>query len=346
MIEPSACGTEGPRGGRVWCLGGVDLDLRIPFFEALRAVGFQVEAVGSGDPVPFANARIPFYPYELSRGLAPYSDARALVQLIRLAKHHRPRIFHGFDMKPSLLAPLTVAVVREGHAVRTVNGLGRLVAGNGVASTYRAAYCALQKLVSPWTAMTVFQNNHDRQYFERRGLVRNGATSLIRGSGVDTDAIDRALADREAVGALRQSLGLGDRLVVTCVSRLTRLKGIPVLLEAAARIARHREDVIFLIVGSGDGEGNEGVPLADVEAHAPYVRALGARSDVPTILAVSDIFVLPTQYGEGIPRSLLEAGAAGLAIVTTCVPGCSDVVRDEWNGLLAEPGNSVAWRFE
>ena len=84
------------------------------------------------------------------------------------------------------------------------------------------------------------------------------------------------------------------------------------------------------------------VSQSEVERHAPFVRALGQRTDVPSLLALTDVFVLPTQYREGIPRVLLEAGAAGCAMVTTKMPGCSEVVRDGWNGLLVEPGNAAA----
>jgi glycosyltransferase involved in cell wall biosynthesis len=329
------------RTERIWCLGAEDLDLRIPFFKALCAFGFHVEAVGTGDPSPFDAAGIPFHSYELTRTLAPWSDSCALLKLVQLARRHRPQILHGFDTKPSLLAPLTVALVREGRAVRTINGLGRIFgSSSGASSSLRLAYCGMQKLVAPFTAMTVFQNNHDCEYFERHGLVGNGGATIIRGSGVDIDAINSVLANREAVDALRQKLDLGNKLVVTCVSRLTRQKGIPVLLQAAARIARYRNGVVFLVVGSNEGEGTQAVPPIDIERHAPYVRALGARRDVPAILAISHVFVLPTQYAEGIPRSLLEAGAAGLPLVTTRVPGCSDIVRDKWNGVLVEPGDA------
>ena len=300
-----------------------------------------MEAVGSGDPAPFEASGIPFHAYELTRPMAPGSDGRALLRLVQLTRCYRPRILHGFDTKPSLLAPLTVVLAGDGCAVRTVNGLGRIFAStSGAARFLPLAYRGLQRLVCPFTAMTVFQNGHDWKYFESYGLLKKGRATLIRGSGVDIDGIDRALRDRDAVRALRQELELGDNLVVTCVSRLTRQKGIPILLEAATRIAQCRRDVTFLIVGSSEGEGMQGVSYAEIKQHEPYVRALGVRHDVARILANTDIFVLPTQYAEGIPRSLLEAGAASLPLVTTRVPGSSDVVSHGWNGLLVEPGDA------
>src|SRR5207237_9297208 len=68
--------------------------------------------------------------------------------------------------------------------------------------------------------------------------------------------------------------------------------------------------------------------------HAPYVIALGARPDVPALLSLAAVFACPTEYREGVPRVLLEAGLAGVPIVTTRVPGCDDVVLENWNGHL------------
>uniref|UniRef100_UPI0013D55BAF glycosyltransferase n=1 Tax=Klebsiella pneumoniae TaxID=573 RepID=UPI0013D55BAF len=68
----------------------------------------------------------------------------------------------------------------------------------------------------------------------------------------------------------------------------------------------------FLLVGPRQSEGPFAVDQAEIDRHAPYVIALGARTDVPAILGLADLLVLPTEYREGIPRVLLEAGLAGL----------------------------------
>jgi len=83
------------------------------------------------------------------------------------------------------------------------------------------------------------------------------------------------------------------------------------------------------------------VPRSEVEGN-PDIRWLGPRPDVPALLAISDIFALPSFYREGIPRSLLEAGAIGLPLIATDMPGCRDVVRDGWNGVLVAPRNVQA----
>jgi glycosyltransferase involved in cell wall biosynthesis len=121
------------------------------------------------------------------------------------------------------------------------------------------------------------------------------------------------------------------------VTRLTRQKGIPTRLEAAALVHELRPTVRFLLVGPRESEGPLAVTQAEINRHAPYVVAVGPRSDVPSLLKAADVFAFPTEYREGVPRALLEAALAGLPIVATRMPGCSDVVRDGWNGFLVPP---------
>jgi glycosyltransferase involved in cell wall biosynthesis len=118
---------------------------------------------------------------------------------------------------------------------------------------------------------------------------------------------------------------------------MTRQKGIPALLEAAAKVHEMRPDVRFLLVGPRESEGPLAVTEAEIQLHAPYVKAIGMRPDVPALLALANVFAFPTEYREGVPRVLLEASLAGVPIVSTSMPGCCDVVRDGQSGFLVPP---------
>ncbi|MGX7871600.1 glycosyltransferase [Mesorhizobium sp. ORM6] len=98
-----------------------------------------------------------------------------------------------------------------------------------------------------------------------------------------------------------------------------------------------RPNTRFVLVGPRESEGPFAVNKSDIDRHAPHVIALGPRRDVPALLGMADLFAFPTQYREGIPRVLLEAGLAGLPIVASRMPGCNDVVEDGWNGYLVAP---------
>jgi glycosyltransferase involved in cell wall biosynthesis len=201
----------------------------------------------------------------------------------------------------------------------------------------RPVYRALQRSTNRWTAVTVFQNRDDQAFFMRHRMVGRGGNVVIPGSGIDIERFERAGATGPSPTELREALGLGSSEVVITVTRMTRQKGIPTLLEAAALVHQHRPGVRFLLVGPRESEGPFAVTQAEIERHAPYVIAIGPRSDVPALLGLADVFAFPTEYLEGVPRALLEAAVACRPIVTTRMPGCTDVIRDGWNGFLVPP---------
>ena len=169
-------------------------------------------------------------------------------------------------------------------------------------------------------------------------MIGRGGNKLIPGSGVEVEKFEQAASAGREAGELRKALGLGDSEIVITVTRLARSKGIPALLEAAALVCACRPNVRFLLVGPRQSEGKLAVTQAEIDRHAPYVVAIGPRSDVPSLLGLADVFAFPTELREGVPRVLLEAALAGLPIVTTQMPGCVDIVQDGVSGFLVPPG--------
>jgi glycosyltransferase involved in cell wall biosynthesis len=320
------------------CIGGEDHSFRIPFLLALRDRGFRVSAAGSGDRTPFTQAGIEYHPIQFARFVDPLADWSALKAIQKLIANVRPTLVHCFDTKLYVLVPLAVRGLGSVKVVSTINGLGWLYSSRSpMALGLRPVYRALQRLAGGWTAATVFQNRDDQAFFVRHRLIGSGANVVIPGSGIDIERFERTAATGPSAAELREALGLGASQVVITVTRMTRQKGIPTLLEAAALVHKHRPAVRFVLVGPRESEGPFAVTQAEIHDHAPYVLALGRRSDVPALLGIADVFAFPTEYHEGVPRALLEAAIAGRPIVATTMPGCTDVVRDGWNGFLVPP---------
>ena len=320
------------------CIGGEDHCLRIPFLLALRDKGFRISAAGTGDPSSFARANLDYYRFPLARFVDPMSDWAAFKAISKLIADLRPELVQCFDTKLNLLVPFAARRHPDVKVVSTINGLGWLYSSRSpVALGLRPVYHSLNRLVNQWTAMTVFQNRDDQAFFMHRRMVSRVANLVIPGSGIDIDGFDEAAATGPSPGQLRAAFGLSDAEIVVTVTRLNRQKGIPTLFEAAALVHRARPRVRFLLIGPRENEGRLAVTQAEIDRHAPYVLAIGARSDVPALLRIADVFAFPTELREGIPRVLLEAAAAGLPIVTTKMPGCTDVIRDGWNGRLVPP---------
>jgi glycosyltransferase involved in cell wall biosynthesis len=305
---------------------------------ALREYGFLITAAASGARGPFLRAGIPFHPLKLERFLNPLADWKTINEMTRLLRDLKPDIVQSFDSKLGMLLPLAARRARNVAVIRTINGRGWIFSSRApLALLLRPVYNALQWIGSPAVAATVFEIHEDQAFFVRKNLLRGGYSVHVPGAGVDIPGFDQALATGASASQLRQELGLGGSPVVICVTRMTRQKGIPSLLKAAAIVNRTHPEVRFLLVGPRESEGPLAISEAEIARHAPYVIATGPRSDVPALLRLANVFAFPTEYREGVPRVLLEAALASVPIVTTGIAGCSDVVQDGWNGLIVPP---------
>lgn len=326
----------------VWLVGSDDIRLRIPYLLELRRRGLDVTMVGSEPPEPFIADEIPYHQYSLSRALDPLADWRTFRELLALFRKHRPSVVHAFDTKPAIIASFAARRAGVSVRVRTLTGMGYVFSSRSPrALLLRPVDHLMQAAAARAASITVFQNRDDQAYFLRHRLARPDASLLVPGSGIDVEPLRSLRPSADALAALRRELGIESGGVVTMVSRLVRTKGVPEFCAAARAVRRERPDCTFLLVGPLGSEGWQAVPRSEVEGN-PDVRWLGPRPDVPALLAISDVFALPTFYREGIPRALLEAAAMGLPLISTDMPGCRDVVQDGWNGILVPPRNVQA----
>ncbi len=154
-------------------------------------------------------------------------------------------------------------------------------------------------------------------------------------NGVDPTRYDPARPQRAAV---RAELGIGpEELAVFQVARLDRLKDHATALETLDRLRERQPGLRLFLVGEGAEQGNIQRQMTELRLD-DRVRLLGARGDVPRLLQAADLFLL-TSITEGIPLTLLEAMASGLACVATCVGGVAEVIVPNETGLLAPSGD-------
>ena len=171
----------------------------------------------------------------------------------------------------------------------------------------------------------------------RSAVGYRGSNMVVVPNGVDVERYP-APVDRDALRA-QLGVGPGDH-VMTMVGTFKRQKGHRFLVEAATTVTRAHPELRILLVG--DGELREDIGR-QVEAAGlgERVRFLGARRDVPELLAASDSFVLPSLW-EGLPIALIEAMAGGLPVVATAVSGTSQVMIDGETGWIVPPGDTTA----
>jgi glycosyltransferase involved in cell wall biosynthesis len=316
-------------------IGGEDHHLRLPFMQALMALGYRVTAAASGDPKPFVAAGIDFLPIQFNRFVSPLRDIPSLRQLSRLLRSVDADIAHCFDTKLSLMVALAAGRDTRPLIVRTINGRGSIYSSRSIgAMALRCLYHPLQRRAAKAACATVFEHKGDFDFFADNRLLGDSEAEIIPGAGIDVEGFERARAGGSSRTALRKELGLGDSPVVITVTRVTRQKGIPALLKAAELVHATHPDVKFLIVGPREGEGPFAMRPEEFERHAGYVIAPGARNDVPSLLSMADLFAFPSEYAEGVPRAVMEAALCGLPIIATDIAGCREVIKDGWSGVL------------
>ena len=323
-------------GHHLLFIGGEDHSLRLPFLTALASRGYRITTAASDDPAPFERAGIEYIHFDFNRFWDPRSDLRAWRKIGQILADVDADVVHSFDTKLSILTPYASRFNPRTIIVRTINGRAWTFSSRsfGALLLRVVLYRPVQFLASMTTAAIVFEQRDDQAFFERNGLIGKGESVAIPGAGIDVRGFEEARKSGPSVESLRTELGLIGADVVITVTRVTREKGILDLLKAAELVHRDRPSVKFLIVGPRRGEGPFAITDDELAPYSEYVIATGSRKDVPSLLAMSDVFAFPSDYAEGVPRALMEAALCGMPIVTTDKPGCMEVVRDGWNGYV------------
>ena len=198
----------------------------------------------------------------------------------------------------------------------------------------------LYRLSATLSDRLIFEIAHDADLlFGESGALRSKALVIPGGSSVDLTAFSPDSVSPKDQDEMRASIGIpANALVVTMASRLLYDKGVMELVEAARTIKASRADTFFVLAGASDPGNRESVTKEDLDkwAESGDVLIAGHVSDMPCLLSISDIVVLPS-YHEGIPRVLIEAAAMQRPIVSTTIPGVAEIVEDGANGSLVPP---------
>ena len=299
---------------------------------ATQASGYEVVIVARerehGARIRAAGLRFIGLEFE-RRSMNPLTELRQLRQIVALYRRERPDLVHQVSPKPILYGTAAALLTSVPAIVNAPVGMGYIFSSENrrarlLQPLVRMAY---RFLANPRRSRVVFENGDDLRSFVNWGAVRASDAVLIRGAGVDLDRF-RPVARNNSVP------------VIALVARMLRDKGVNEYVAAAHQL--HDEGVVarLLLVGAPDPMNPTSIPVEALEAwHGRKgLEWLGWCEDIPGLLEKIDVMCLPS-YREGLPKSLIEAAACGLPIVTTDTPGCREVVRHGDNGFLVPVGN-------
>ena len=126
-----------------------------------------------------------------------------------------------------------------------------------------------------------------------------------------------------------------------CISRIIEHKGILEYIQAAKKIKKEYPKVIFTLVGYIDKGYPTKFKKENLENLSKYIQLINFSENIIDLIKECDCFVLPS-YREGTSRSILEAASIGRPIITSDVPGCNNIVKDNFNGFLCKPRDSIS----
>lgn len=304
---------------------------RLPVAKALQEQGCNLVLVcPSGDYVPkLREAGFRVLDWHVGRwSLNPVSELLAVVKLAGLYRKEAPDVVHHFTMKPNLYGTIAARFAGIRFVINTWTGLGFFFSQARLARGMRQVLSPLIRVAFRTPRLwTIFQNQHDSEVFIRMNLIDAKRSTVIPGSGVDTDRF----APRKKIGS--------ETAVVLMASRLLWDKGIGEFVRAAHLLRERGVSTSFWVAGSPDKGNPRCVSEKNLERWRKegIVEFLGYREDMTDLLPQADVATLPSYYNEGVPKFLLEAAAVGLPIVTTDIESCRMVVNEGVNGLLVPP---------
>jgi glycosyltransferase involved in cell wall biosynthesis len=273
--------------------------------------------------------------FDYKRGTAnPVQEcltARALAARIR---HHKPDALHLIAMKPILIGGLAQRLAPVLHTVVHMTGLGFM----GVMQTakMRAFRWVLQRHVASIMKNSgnwlMIENPDDLAFLEAGGARAPGRNTILGGAGIDPVGFPAHVPPSNTIPT------------AAYVGRMIRSKGVDVLMDAARILNQRASPLRIDLYGPSDIDNPEAIPPTELQQWTAegVGRWHGPTRDVAAVWRGSDIYIMPTLGGEGLPRSLLEAAASARPVIVTDVPGCHSFVRDGVEGLVVPPNDARA----
>ena len=276
--------------------------------------------------------------YQLSRGgLNPYEDISNTIKLYQQIKNIQPDIVFSYFIKPVIYGTLAAKMAKVPKKVAMIEGLGSAFTeyqgGSSIKmQMVRKVQISLFKLALPLADKVIFLNPDDPKDLLIKNKIKNVNCTVLGGIGLN-------LKDYEFT-----QIDLQQPIKFIFIARLLKEKGIFEFVEAAKIVKQKYPQTIFTVLGSIDTQS-----LGAMKQHqldeliaANIIEYPGHVNNVSEWIAKSHIFVLPSFYREGVPRSTQEAMAVGRAVITTDVPGCRETVINGKNGFIVPKWNPQA----
>lgn len=275
--------------------------------------------------------------YKLNRGgLNPISDMKSTYLLSKKIKEIAPDLVFSYFAKPVIFGTLAAKLAKVPKVIGMLEGLGYTFTEqpNQVSKKtqfIKKVQVLLYKIALPQLDKIIFLNYDDPKDLLEKHAIKVRKVEVLGGIGLNLEDYSYAST-------------YPSQPTFIFVARLLAEKGIHDYIAAAKIVKDKYADAKFIVLGSIDKAALGALTEAELKqfTEANIVEYPGHVNNVPEWIVNSSVFVLPSYYREGVPRSTQEAMAIGRAVITTDVPGCRETVVDGVNGFLVQKWNPQA----
>ena len=260
----------------------------------------------------------------------PFVEIRSFLSAWTLIRSIHPDLIHCITVKPNILGGI-IARFLGISAVLSIPGVGLIFkAGSLTRSLLQVVIKILYRVAANRPdCLLIFENGDDMALFRTFRIGSDTSRIVIHGAGVDTEKFSYCVEKQQSEPR------------ILFASRMLWEKGIKDLIEATRLLMSAGMKFRLDVAGIIDTDNLNAIPEKLILSwhDQGFINWLGNVNDMATLISDSSIVVLPTTYGEGVPRILIEAASVGRAIVATDVPGCREIVVHGENGLLVAPND-------
>ena len=248
-----------------------------------------------------------------------------IYKIFKIYKKLKPDIVHHFGIRQIVHGNIAARLAGIKKSYNSITGLGSVfISGNIILKFFILTVLKISLLFKK--SYILVQNKYDFDFVKKK--LPNKNNILLPASGVDTN---KFLQTKEPKG----------NVIFLFASRIIKDKGIIELIEATKQLKSQKKKFELYIAGSPDFQNKSTISHVQLKTWESlgYIRYLGLVKDMKQLYKKVHVGILPS-YREGLPKSLLEAASSGKPIITTDVPGCNEIVKNEFNGLIVPPKDS------
>ena len=234
----------------------------------------------------------------------------------------KPDIIHNVALKPVVYGSLASFLLRIKLTVNAIAGTGIIFNKINKTNFFLQKFIKFILSKSLKKGTVIVQNDSDKNFIIKLGIEKK---KIIMQNGVGIN-----------LNKYRNEAKLANKPRILLASRLLWSKGVGDYVEAIKILNKKQNSFIFLLAGFSDLENPDHIKEKFIKEweDKKLLVFLGWVEDMPKLLSSIDIFCLPSYYGEGVPKSLIEAIASSIPCITTDTPGCRITVQNNENGFL------------